>query len=98
MLKPQPTSIRLSRMKEIGNLLSHEIGKSHLNFKQLVAATGLCSSTISRMYYRETRFPRIQTVIKLLEQFGYIVIAQKKQMSSTPPHQVVHALSFKATG
>ncbi len=93
MLKPQPTSIRLSHMEEIGNLLSHEIGNSHLNFKQLSAATGLCSSTISRMYYRETRFPRIQTVIKLLEHFGYIVVAQKRQTGRT-----VHALTFKATG
>ena len=76
MSKPFPTEVRLSNMSEIGSILSKEIANSHHNFKQLSKSTGLASSTISRMYYRETRFPRIQTVIALFEHFGYVVIAR----------------------
>ncbi len=79
------TDVKLRNMDEIGSVLSAEIGRSHLTFKGLSDRTGLCSSTISRMYYRETRFPRIQTVIALFEHFGYVVIARPSNIVEFNP-------------
>ncbi len=86
MQKAFSTEVRLRNMDEIGDVLASEIGKSHLTFKQLSESTGLCASTVSRMYYRETRFPRIQTVIALFEHFGYVVIARPSNVVAFNPY------------
>ena len=81
------TEVRLNNMSEIGSVLSTEIGNSHLNFKQLSKSTGLHRSTISRMYCRETRFPRVQTIIALFEHFGYVVIARPSNIVAFKPQR-----------
>lgn len=60
-------------------LLSEEISnarKGKVTFKRLHEDTGLAVSTISKLYYRETRFPRYETIIKLMIHFGYRVYAR----------------------
>jgi len=47
--------------------------------KQLATKTDIGAGTISKLAYGETRFPRMHTVFKVLDAFGYTISAHKVQ-------------------
>lgn len=61
-------------------ILASEIQKAFnrgITIKDIVASTGISHATISRIYYRETKFPRMTTITGLFAYFGYRCTAQR---------------------
>lgn len=59
--------IELDRRMEVGD-----------TFKRIAEGAGMTAHTVSRIYYRETRYPRNNTIFALLRYFGYTVYARKE--------------------
>ena len=88
-------SVDISDQEDMMRLLSKEIKESSSNLRDIAKGSLLCQSTVSRLYYHETRFPRYLTIIKLLNFFGYNLIAQKYQVTlpkSNPILRVVQPI------
>jgi DNA-binding phage protein len=49
---------------------------------QLASAVNMSPTTVSRLAYGDTRFPRMHTVIMLLHHFGYRLTVQKAAPSN----------------
>lgn len=64
-----------------------QITRSDKKIKHIVAATGLCHSTIRRIMYKETRYPRFTTIVTLFNYFGY-------QLAVRPPEGDKKVVTF----
>jgi len=51
--------------------------KKGVKIRKIAEDTGLCSQTISRLIYGETKFPRFNTMIIILVYLGYQLYAEK---------------------
>lgn len=62
------------------DLISRELivqVRNKTTMKTISARTGLCTSTISRLVSKETMFPRMDTIIRIMIYLGYRIYAEK---------------------
>lgn len=60
--------------REIDEWLLHE----HATIKDLAKRAGLGRATVSRIWYRETSYPRLLTCILLFKALGYVAMRLEK--------------------
>jgi len=70
--------IELDDAEKVLDILSDDLLRSRKTLRFIAQRTGLCTTTVSKMMYRETRYPRVGTVMALLQYFGYKVYIQHK--------------------
>lgn len=52
---------------------------SERTIKALAKKAGLANATVSRLWYRETQYPRLLTIVLLLKALGYAAIRFEKE-------------------
>lgn len=71
---------QLVEQKKWRDLISRELQSQVTNkttMKNISARTGLCVSTISKLVYGTTQFPRMDTIVRILTYLGYRLYAEK---------------------
>ena len=67
--------------ESIALLLHNEIlaaNRAGRKMNAIATDAGVCYGTVKRLFYRETQYPRFNTIMKLLDVFGYELVARKR--------------------
>jgi transcriptional regulator with XRE-family HTH domain len=60
-------------------LLQEELLASHQFYKAIATKAQVSSSTVSNIASGQTRWPRLETIIRILSALGWTVMAQKQE-------------------
>jgi len=61
-------------------LVQRELLRAHRTYTDIAKQAGLAHSTVSNIASGNTRWPRIETIIRLLGALGWVIMAQKRNM------------------
>ena len=59
-------------------LVQSEVLRAKLTYTAIANRAGLSTSTVSNIASGRTRFPRIETIIRILGALGWMIVAQRK--------------------
>lgn len=59
-------------------LVQDELLRSKTTYSAIAAKAAIASSTVSNIASGQTRFPRIETIIRLLGALGWVITAQRQ--------------------
>jgi DNA-binding phage protein len=63
-------------VEEACKFVSLEIRQSKKKLSVIAREANVCTSTVSRMAYGETHFPRLGTILSILKVLGYEVVVR----------------------
>lgn len=66
--------LRLRATEDVANLVDNAMSLEGYTANRLADEAGVCQQTVSRLIERTTKFPRLDTVIKILAALNYEII------------------------
>jgi len=69
----------IKTVKDAQELIQASVDFTELSITELAVLAGCCYQTASRMYHKDTKFPRFQTVTNMLLVFGYKIEFRRKK-------------------
>lgn len=69
--------VLLDDVSEAIALTQHEVRTSGMKYADIAARSGLCYKTVANIAYGDVKTPRMHTVLRILQVFGYRIYAQR---------------------